>query len=115
MKCNYRMTDIQADLGISQLNKLDNFIKRRKEIAEIYYKEFSNCSYIQMQKQYNNRENSYHLFPILFENNSMRDKVYNKLKENNIFTQIHYMPVTKHPYYEKLGYSYKNTINAYNL
>lgn len=112
---NYRMTDIQAALGISQLNKLDNFTKRRKEIAEIYYKEFSNCSYIQMQKQYDNRENSYHLFPILFENNSMRDKVYNKLKENNIFTQIHYMPVTKHPYYEKLGYSYKNTINAYNF
>ena len=111
---NYRMTDLQAALGISQLKKLDGFIKRRQEVAEIYREAFKDINII-MQKKYDDRINSQHLFPVLFESKAIRDKVYYYLKEKNIFTQIHYMPVTAHPYYEKLGYSYKDTPKAYEF
>ncbi len=112
---NYRMTDIQAALGISQLKKIDRFIKRRLEIADIYHNAFKNNNKIIMQKSYDDRINSYHLFSVLFESNALRDKVYYHLKENNIFTQIHYMPVNKHPYYMQLGYKYTDTPLSYNF
>lgn len=112
---NYRMTDIQAALGISQLKKLDSFVKRRLEIADIYYEAFKDSSKIKMQKRYSDRSNSHHLFSVVFENNQLRDKVFYYLKENNIFTQIHYMPVNKHPYYEDLGFNYKDTPLAYDF
>ena len=111
---NYRMTDLQAALGLSQLKKLDMFIKRRQEIASLYNDAFKDVNIIQ-QKRYDDRINSQHLFPVLFENKDIRDKVYYYLKENNIFTQIHYMPVTAHPYYEKLGYSSMDTPKAYEF
>lgn len=111
---NYRMTDLQAALGISQLKKLDGFIKRRQEIASLYNDAFKDINII-LQKRYDDRVNSQHLFPVLFENKDIRDKVYYYLKENNIFTQIHYMPVTAHPYYEKLGYSSMDTPKAYEF
>lgn len=112
---NYRMTDIQAALGISQLKKIESFVKRRLEIADIYYDAFKNSSKIKLQKKYSDRLNSHHLFSVVFETNDLRDKVFYYLKESNIFTQIHYMPVNKHPYYEALGYSYKDTPLAYNF
>lgn len=112
---NYRMTDIQAALGISQLKKLDSFVKRRLEIADIYYEAFKDSSKIKMQKRYSDRSNSHHLFSAVFENNQLRDKVFYYLKENNIFTQIHYMPVNKHPYYEDLGFNYKDTPLSYDF
>lgn len=112
---NYRMTDIQAALGISQLKKLDSFVKRRLEIADIYYEAFKDSSKIKMQKRYSDRINSHHLFSVVFENNQLRDKVFYYLKENNIFTQIHYMPVNKQPYYEDLGFNYKDTPLAYDF
>lgn len=112
---NYRMTDIQAALGISQLKKIESFVKRRIEIADIYYDAFKNSSKIKLQKKYGDRLNSHHLFSVVFESNDLRDKVFYYLKESNIFTQIHYMPVNKHPYYEALGYNYKDTPLAYNF
>lgn len=112
---NYRMTDIQAALGISQLKKIESFVKRRLEIADIYYDAFKNSSKIKLQKKYSDRLNSHHLFSVVFESNDLRDKVFYYLKENNIFTQIHYMPVNKHPYYEALGYNYKDTPLAYDF
>ena len=112
---NYRMTDIQAALGISQLKKIESFVKRRIEIADIYYDSFKNSSKIKLQKKYSDRLNSHHLFSVVFESNDLRDKVFYYLKESNIFTQIHYMPVNKHPYYEALGYNYKDTPLAYDF
>lgn len=111
---NYRITDLQAALGISQLKKLDGFIKRRHEIVEVYNNAFKDMN-IKTQKIYDDRINSQHLFPVLFESKTIRDKVYYYLKENNIFTQVHYIPVTCHPYYEQLGYSYKDTPKAYEF
>lgn len=103
---NYRLTDIQAALGISQLNKLDKFVKRRREIAEIYQREFNqnpNFSYIH---EPSGVFASYHLFPILLNDRlkKLRKDVFNELRKNNIGVQILYIPVYYHPYYQNLGY-----------
>lgn len=112
---NYRMTDIQAALGISQLKRLDEFIKRRREIAALYIDAFKDCEEISCPTDTDNGFHSYHLFPILLRNRDIRDRVFFKLKENNIFPQIHYMPVNKQPYYRKSGYDYKDTPMAYEF
>lgn len=112
---NYRMTDIQAALGLSQLKKLDEFVKRRQFIAETYKKELSEYEEIVFQADFNDRINSYHLMSAVFKTNELRDRVFYKLKEKNIHTQIHYMPVNKHPYYAELGYNYKDTPKAYDF
>lgn len=110
---NYRMPDILASLGSSQLKKANDFIKRRVEIAQIYRAELP--SFLTLQKEYDNRLNSQHLFPVLFRTHDERDNVFYALKEENIFTQIHYMPVNKQPYYANLGYDYLSTPNAYDF
>lgn len=101
---NYRITDIQCAIGISQLDKLNNFIKSAREIAEKYHKAFSNNPYIKTIKEKNAQYNSYHLFPILLENKETRLKLYNHLRKNNILVQVHYQPVYSQPYYRFLGY-----------
>lgn len=112
---NYRMTDIQAALGCSQLKKLDNFVERRRYIADIYRKSFSNIKIFSCLKEVDDCYNSYHLFSIIFKNNELRDKIYFSLKEKNIFCQIHYMPVNRHYYYNKLGYDYNDTPISYDF
>lgn len=112
---NYRMTDIQAGLGLSQLKKLDEFVKRRQFIAKTYKNELSHYEEIIFQHDFSDRTNSYHLMSAVFKTNELRDKVFYKLREKNIYTQIHYMPVNKHPYYTDLGYNYKDTPKAYDF
>lgn len=112
---NYRMTDIQAGLGLSQLKKLDEFVKRRQFIAKTYKNELSHYEEIIFQHDFSDRTNSYHLMSAVFKTNELRDKVFYKLREKNIYTQIHYMPVNKHPYYADLGYNYKDTPKAYDF
>ncbi len=112
---NYRMTDFQAALGISQLKKLDFFVNKRREIAAYYYNEFKNIEEFSCIKEMAGSKSSFHLFPLIFKNNDLRDKLYYGLKENNIICQIHYMPVNRHYYYMSIGYDYKDTPNAYDF
>jgi perosamine synthetase len=99
---NYRLTDIQCALGISQLKKLDNFITRRKEIAKIYDSAFSEIEQIDFIKEKEGFDSSRHLYVILVEN---RTDIFNWLRtETNIQVNVHYIPVYFHPYYRKLGY-----------
>ncbi|PIS09212.1 UDP-4-amino-4,6-dideoxy-N-acetyl-beta-L-altrosamine transaminase [Candidatus Beckwithbacteria bacterium CG10_big_fil_rev_8_21_14_0_10_34_10] len=101
---NYRLTDIQCALGISQLNKIDSFIKKRREIANKYDKAFKNAKNIEIIKESKDQFNAYHLYPVRVKENKTRFRIFNYLKKNNIYCQIHYIPIYWHPYYQKLDY-----------
>jgi UDP-4-amino-4,6-dideoxy-N-acetyl-beta-L-altrosamine transaminase len=101
---NYRITDFQCALGISQLFRIDEFAVRRQEIAEKYLEEFSEIEEIECLDLVENNTNAYHLFVIRTKNKETRGKLFEYLKEQEIFCQVHYIPVYQHPYYEKLGY-----------
>jgi UDP-4-amino-4,6-dideoxy-N-acetyl-beta-L-altrosamine transaminase len=96
---NYRLPDINATLGISQLKQAATGIKRRQEIAKMYDDAFSDK--IQTIKPAVNVNHAYHLYVIQVKN---REEVYNKLRERGIFAQVHYIPVHCLPYYQNLGY-----------
>mgnify|MGYP001338982460 CR=1 FL=1 len=103
---NYRMNDIQSALGISQMKRLDKYIKRRHEIASYYDSELKNLE-LSVPWQSTNVYSSYHLYPILVNINSnskSQIEIYNELRENNIAANLHYIPVHRHPYYENLGF-----------
>lgn len=103
---NFRLTDIQAALGISQMRKLDKFIIKRKIIAQRYQKELCNLKYFILPTDIFRRESSWHLFVlrIIPEKKHLRDFVFVKLQKKGIGVQVHYLPVYQHPYYQKLGY-----------
>jgi UDP-4-amino-4,6-dideoxy-N-acetyl-beta-L-altrosamine transaminase len=97
---NYRLTDFQAALGLSQLSRAEEGISRRREIASIYEKAFNGKSFIKGQSQLI-EGHAYHLYIIETEN---RVGLYNYLKENKIFGQIHYIPCHLMPYYQDQGW-----------
>ncbi len=104
---NYRMTDFQAALGSSQLNKIDKFSKRRKTIVSKYNKEFSQIPEIITQKEIPESDTTRHLYIIrlnLEKLNVDRNQIYKALNAENVGLQVHYVPVYLHPYYQKLGY-----------
>lgn len=98
---NYRLTDFQSALGISQLNRAEEGLKRRKEIAKKYNEAFSNKHYIKGQSGVI-EGHAYHLYIIEAED---RLGLYNYLRTNNIFAQIHYIPCHLMPYYRDLGWT----------
>ena len=107
---NYRITDMQAALGISQLKKLDSFIKRRKEIALKYDKAFLN-SFVKPLYSFN-QNSSYHLFVVKVDFSKLnisKIELFNKMREKNIGLQLHYIPINKQPYYKSLGYGNEDT------
>ncbi len=106
---NFRMNDIQAALGINQLKRIDYFIKKRNKIANYYKSNLKNIP-IKFQKVDKNFLSSYHLFIIkLIETNPKKYKFFfNYLRKNNIFVNLHYLPIHLHPYYKKLGYKKKD-------
>ncbi|OQA72125.1 MAG: UDP-4-amino-4,6-dideoxy-N-acetyl-beta-L-altrosamine transaminase [Candidatus Dependentiae bacterium ADurb.Bin246] len=107
---NYRITDMQAALGISQLKKLDSFVKRRKEIALKYDKAFFN-SIVKPLYSFN-QNSSYHLFVVKVDFSKLnisKVELFNKMREKNIGLQLHYIPINKQPYYKSLGYGNEDT------
>lgn len=101
---NYRMTDIQAALGISQLKKIGKFIKKRRQIAKWYEKELSPLKKIILPKEIAGNYSSWHIYVIKTKNSKMRDKLMKYLKNNDIGTNFHYPAIYSHPYYRKNGY-----------
>ncbi len=102
---NYRLSDFGCALGISQFKKLDNFIKRRHEIAKIYNEAFLNTVVKPLYPF--NKNSSYHLFVVMVDFRKLtitKEKLFFKMKEANIGLQLHYIPINKQPYYKSLGY-----------
>lgn len=95
---NYRLTDFQAALGISQLSRADENLRRRRQLATQYNKAFQDTAII---TPYYSNGNAYHLYVIKTEN---RLGLYNHLRSQNIFAQVHYVPCHLMPYYKQFGF-----------
>ncbi len=106
---NFRMNDIEAALGISQFKKLKKFIKRRKEIANFYFK---NLNELPIKLPINSKDSSWHLFVILLKNFNTRNKFYKYLKKRGIVCQLHYIPIHTHTYYKKKKFKSNNFPNS---
>ena len=101
---NYRMPDINAILGYSQMQRLTQFIERRNNIAD-QYKQALNLLNIKFQKyDANDKLNSYHIFVILLDSKKERFEIDKYLLENGYSSQVHYYPVYLQPYYRELGF-----------
>jgi UDP-4-amino-4,6-dideoxy-N-acetyl-beta-L-altrosamine transaminase len=101
---NYRMTDIQAALGYSQLSKLAFFKRRRREIVNRYNAAFSGNPYIIIPYEEKNADSCFHLYVLQIDFEKLgksRKQIMEELKEKGIGTQVHYIPVNSQPYYEK--------------
>lgn len=104
---NYRMTDFQAALIISQLNKLPAFSKRRKEIVKKYDEAFSKMPEIKVQREIPESDTTRHLYILRLNLDKLscnRREFFDALYAENTRPQVHYLPVYWHSYYEKLGY-----------
>lgn len=97
---NYRLTDIQASLGISQLKRIQSLLSKRKQIAKKYYEAFKNKKFIKSQSGFI-INHAYHLYIIQVDD---RLGLYENLKKFNIHTQIHYFPIHLMPYYKSKGW-----------
>ena len=114
---NYRMNDIQAALGLSQMKRLDEYVKRRQEIAKYYDDALKNLPLVTPWQSPSNYS-SYHLYPILIKKNltqKTQRQVYDELIKNGIGVNLHYIPVHRQPYYENLGFKKNNFPQAENL
>jgi UDP-4-amino-4,6-dideoxy-N-acetyl-beta-L-altrosamine transaminase len=117
MQClgyNYRMTEMQAALGISQFKRIEENILSRNRAAKFYGSKLKECKGIELPPEIGfevvgnslaSNIHAYHLYPIIVSNPNLREPLYNYLHENNILAQIHYIPVHLQPYYrDKYGY-----------
>lgn len=100
---NYRITDIQCALGVSQMKKLDRFVERRREIAARYDKALGECKQLLLPKQELGCNNSWHLYVVQVLDKD-RKEVFDAMRQKNIGVNVHYIPVYKHPYYQEHGY-----------
>ena len=98
---NYRMSDFQAALGISQLNRLDKYVEKRSEIAHWYDDQFKNILVNPLiQAKYG--KSSHHLYVIRVKNREgERDRLYKYLRKNDIYVNLHYMPIYRQPYFNR--------------
>jgi UDP-4-amino-4,6-dideoxy-N-acetyl-beta-L-altrosamine transaminase len=104
---NYRLTDIQCALGLSQLSKLDSLVKRRTRIAERYVAALGRLEAVQVPAVLPHSRHAWHIFPVLLEIERIgadRDTILAALRAEGIGATVHYVPAYWHPYYEGLGY-----------
>lgn len=104
---NYRITDFQCALGLSQLKKLDAFVAKRRKIAAEYDRAFAGMEELILQNEKPYASSSYHLYPLRFDLSKLsagREAVFSEYRKRGILVNVHYYPVYLQPYYRKLGY-----------
>lgn len=112
---NYRLTDIQAALGVSQMRKISHFNKKRREIVEIYKKAFAKDERFMTLTEKTYGIPAYHLFPLLINFGKIKKtktELFKDLEKNGLHLQVHYIPVHLQPYYKKFGYKLGDFPNA---
>ncbi len=102
---NYRLTDFQAALGLSQLKKLPWFLKRRREIAEKYREIFAEEEFFALPQERPGMRSSWHLFPVRLKEPYLSHKstLFRRLRTKGLGVQVHYLPVYRHPFYREQG------------
>ena len=111
---NYRMTDMQAALGLSQMNRLDDFVKTRHSIANLY-NELLQEDWLELPMQHPDTYSGLHLYIIRVKKNKKgitHKQLFEKLRNAGILVNLHYIPVYRHPYYEAIGYDKQKFPNA---
>lgn len=105
---NYRLTDCQSALGLSQLKKLDRWLRRRTEIADRYAAAFAGIPEVEVPTVKSDRRSAWHLYVIrlrLDRLRASREQIFRALRAENIGVNVHYIPIPWHPYYQRLGYA----------
>lgn len=111
---NYRITDIQCALGITQLKRLDYFLEMRRKIAAKYNQALKDLQGVKIPFQKEGCNNSWHLYVLQILEKDRRE-VFDKLRKKGIGVNVHYIPVYHHPYYQKNGYKNIHCPNAEKL
>jgi len=112
MGFNYRMTNLEAALGLAQLGRIDEFVEKKRKYREIYRKELGDIPYIKFQEEYDEARGSWWLNCIKFEKNIDIDYLVKRLKENGIETRRVFVPLSEMPYLRKYA---KNIRWAYDI
>ncbi len=105
---NYRITDIQCALAVSQMNKIDVFLDARRAIAKFYDQAFLGVSNITPLQGHGRSKSSNHIYVVSIDFNKIginRNQFMEELMRRGIGSQVHYIPVVNHPYYQKLQYN----------
>ncbi len=112
---NYRITDIQCALGITQLAKLDKFVARRRQLVDRYDKAFVGSKLIRPIQLGQRDWSAHHLYAVRIDFAAAgisRENLMSQMRDHGVVTQVHYMPVPAHPYYRRLGYNPDHHPNA---
>jgi UDP-4-amino-4,6-dideoxy-N-acetyl-beta-L-altrosamine transaminase len=96
---NYRMTDLQAALGISQLKKLDDFIERRNEIADLYNELLDDCEFVETPITKENVVHGWHIYTVLLDESINRNEFFKYMRKNEVGVNVHYIPSYHFSYY----------------
>ena len=112
---NYRMTDLQAALGASQMQRLHEYVDRRHELAARYTQELQGLPLV-LPKQEEFSYSAYHLYVIRLDLDAIKPlthlEVFQSLRERDILVNLHYIPVHTQPYYQKMGFEWGDFPNA---
>lgn len=112
---NYRMTDIHAALGISQLKRIDKFIERRRELARVYIDQLADAN-LDLPVQILDAASAWHLFVVRIKEVSRRRFIFEELRNRGIGVNVHYIPVHLQPYYSAFGFKdsdFPNSVDYY--